>query len=220
MATTQELDSSLARPGAVAAGRFTADGRLVDKRVKSADVTDQLAGIASQFAATLSMVVRTFSASYSEISGIPLVPFHGWIYSGGDWTSVVQNDVWTILRTSESSFRRPDQVTEKTIHELLKCHGVKLAAYYSPDGQIIAHAQSIPHSAELRATATQIVASVVTTAKGLAGAFSRITKQDWTPYNVLIYSGGDWTIAASGTRWVLADAGECSVEEIYQALPW
>jgi roadblock/LC7 domain-containing protein len=37
---------------------------------------------------------------------------------------------------------------------------------------------------------------------------------------VLIYSGGDWTIAASGTRWVLADAGECSVEQIYQALPW
>jgi roadblock/LC7 domain-containing protein len=220
MATTQELESNLAKPGAVATGRFTPDGRLVEKRAKSAEVTDELAGIASQFAATLSMVLRTFSASYSVLSGIPLVPFHGWIYSGGEMTSVVQNDVWTILRTDQSSFRRPQPVGEKTLQELLACHGVKLAAYYAPDGRLIAHAQSIPHSQELRATATQIVASVVNTASGLGMAFSRLGKQDWTPYNALIYSGGDWTIAASGTRWVLADSGECRGEQIYQALPW
>src|ERR1044071_9017191 len=126
MATTQELERNLARPGAVAAGRFTADGRLVEKVAKSADVTDELASIASQFAATLGMVLRTFSASYSELSGIPLVPFHGWIYSGGEMTSVVQNDIWTMLRTQESSFRRPDTPTEKTLQQLLACHGVKL----------------------------------------------------------------------------------------------
>src|SRR5712671_5555585 len=108
MATTQELEKNLERPGAVAAGRFTADGRLVEKCAKSAEVTDELANMASQFTATFGMVLRTFSASYSELSGIPLVPFHGWIYSGGEMTSVVQNDVWTIYRTEESSFRRPE----------------------------------------------------------------------------------------------------------------
>jgi roadblock/LC7 domain-containing protein len=220
MATTQELERNLAMPGAVATGRFTADGRLVEKRAHSVDVTDALAGVVSQFAATLGMVLRTFSASYSELSGIPLVPFHGWIYSGGEMTSVIQDDVWTILRTAESSFRQPEPVVELTLQQLLACHGVKLAAYYSPDGEIIAHAQSIPHSQDLRATATQIVASVVSTAKGLAMAYSRLDKQSWTPYRALVYSGGDWTIAASGTRWVLADSGECSVEQIYQALPW
>jgi len=220
MATTQELEKNLERAGAVAAGRFTADGRLVEQRAKSAEVTDQLAGIASQFAATLGMVLRTFTASYSELSGIPLVPFHGWIYSGGEMTSVVQNDVWTIYHTESSSFRRPEPVVERTLSGLIACHGVKLAAYYSPDGQIVAHVQTIPHSQDLRATATQIVASVVGTARGLGMAYSRLAKQSWTPFRSLIYSGGDWTIAATGTRWLLADAGECNVDEIYQALPW
>ncbi|MGH7823113.1 MAG: DUF2173 family protein, partial [Candidatus Binatia bacterium] len=151
---------------------------------------------------------------------IAFVPFHGWIYSGGDMTSVVEGDAWSILRTEASSFRRPEPVREKTLHELLSMPGVKLAAYYAPDGAVIAHEQSMPLSHELRATATQIVASVVATAKGLAMAFSRLSTQSWTPFRILVYSGGDWTIAASGTRWVLADAGECSVEEIYRALPW
>jgi len=220
MATTQELEKNLARPGAVAAGRFTADGRLVEKVAKSAEVTDELAPDDAVFAATLGMVLRTFSASYSELSGIPLVPFHGWIYSGGEMTSTIQNDVWTIYHTENWSFRRPEPVAEKTLQELIACHGVKLAAYYSPDGQIVAHAQTIPHSQDLRATATQIVASVVGTAKGLGMAYSRLAKQSWTPFHSLIYSGGDWTIAASGTRWLLADSGECSVDQIYQALPW
>jgi roadblock/LC7 domain-containing protein len=220
MATTQELEGNLARPGAVATGRFTADGRLLEKRAKAAEVTDELAGVASQFAATTSMVLRTFSASYSQISGIPLVPFHGWIYSGGDMTSVIQNDVWTILRTKDSSFRERDAIGEKTLAGLLACHGVRFAAYYQPGGEIVAHAQSMPLSHDLRVTATQIVASVVGTVKGLAMAYSRLAKQPWTPFRVLIFSGGDWTVDASGTRWVLADAGECSVDEIYQALPW
>ena len=220
MATTQELESNLARPGAVATGRFTADGRLVEKRAKSADVTDDLAGVASQFAATLGMVLRTFSASYSQLSGIPLVPFHGWIYSGGEMTSMVQNDVWTIFRTADSAFHESAPAEEKTLAGLLACHGVKLAAYYQPGGELVAHAQSMPLSQDLRVTATQIVASVVGTVKGLAMAYARLAEQTWTPYRVLIYSGGDWTVAASSTRWVLADAGECSVEQIYQALPW
>jgi roadblock/LC7 domain-containing protein len=219
MPSTNELETTLAKPGALAVGRFTPDGRLLEHR-GNVDVSEQLAGMASHFAATVSMLLGTFSASYSVLSGIPLVPFRGWIYSGGDMTSVIEGDLWSILRTEESSFRRPEPAREKTLHELLSLSGVKLAAYYTPDGAVIAHAQSMPLSQELRATATQIVAAVVGTCKGLAMAYSRLSQQSWTPYRTLIYSGGDWTIAASGTRWLLADAGECSVEEIYRALPW
>ena len=53
----------------------------------------------------------------------------------------------------------------------------------------------MPLSQDLRATATQIVASVVGTVKGLAMAYARLAEQTWTPYRVLIYSGGDWTVA-------------------------
>lgn len=219
MSSTKELESTLAKPGALAAGRFTADGKLVEYRA-NVEVSADLAAMASHFAATVSMLLGTFSASYSVLSGIPLVPFRGWIYSGGEMTSVIEGDLWSIIRTEASSFRRPEPVREKTLHELVALPGVKLAAYYAPDGGIIAHTQSMPLSQDLRATATQIVATVVATCKGLAMAYSRLSKQSWTPYATLIYSGGDWTIAASGTRWLLADAGECSVEEIYRALPW
>ena len=219
MAPTEALDKALTTPGTLAAGRFTPDGKLSAYR-SNVEVSEELAAIASQFAATVSMLLRTFSASYSALSGIPLVPLHGWIYSGGEMTSVVEADLWSILQTDASSFRRPAPVHERTLSDLLSLHGVKLAAYYAPDGGIIAHEQSIALSHELRATATQIVATVVATAKGLAMAYSRLSKQSWTPFGVLVYSGGDWTIAASGTRWVLADAGEVNVPEIYRALPW
>lgn len=219
MGATEALETTLARPGTLAVGRFTADGKLVEYRA-TLDVSEDLARMASQFAATMNMLLGTFSASHSVLSGIPLVPFHGWIYSGGEMTAVIEGDLWSILRTEASPFRRPESVREKTLHELLSLHGVRLAAYYAPDGAIIAHEQSMPLSHELRATATQIVASVVATAKGLAMAFSRLAKQAWTPYGILIYTGGDWSIAASGSRWVLADAGECNIDEIYRALPW
>jgi roadblock/LC7 domain-containing protein len=219
MPATKELENALAKAGTLAAGRFTADGRLVEYRA-NVEISQELAGMASQFAATVSMLLSTFSASYSVLSGIPLVPFHGWMYSGGDMTSMIEGGLWSIIRTEASPFRRAEPVREQTLHELLSLQGVKLAAYYAPDGGIIAYEQAMPLSHELRETATQIVASVVATSKGLAMAFSRLSQQPWTPYGVLIYSGGDWTIAASGTRWVLADAGECSVEEIYRALPW
>ncbi|MGH7820522.1 MAG: DUF2173 family protein [Candidatus Binatia bacterium] len=219
MMATNELEDRLAKPGTLATGRFSADGKLLEYRANM-DVSQELAAMASQFAATVSMLLGTFSASYSVLSGIPLVPLHGWIYSGGEMTSVIEADLWSIIRTDASSFKRSEPIREKTLDELLSVAGVKLAAYYAPDGGIIAHAQSMPLSQELRATATEIVATVVATCRGLAMAFSRLSKEPWTPYRILIYTGGDWTIAASGTRWVLADAGECSVEEIYRALPW
>jgi len=220
MAAPNELENALAKAGTVAVGRFLSDGKLVDYRAGGAPVSQDLAEIASQFAATVSMLLRTFSASYSVLSGIPLVPVQGWIYSGGEMTSVVDREIWSILRTDASSFRRTPPPREKTLNELISLHGVRLAAYYSRDGAIVAHEQSMPLSQELRATATEIVSSVVATATGLAKAFSRLSEQPWTPFGTLIYSGGDWTIAASGTRWLLADAGECSIEEIYRALPW
>ena len=219
MAGTDALENALARPGTLAAGRFTPDGRLVEHRA-NVEITDELAAITSQFAATVTMLLRTFAASYSVLSQIPLVPFHGWIYSGGDMTGVVEGDLWSVIRTANSSFRRPEPLRERTLHGLLELPGVKLAAYYAPDGELIAHEQSLALSHELRTTATEIVATVVATATGLAMAFSRLSREPWTPYGILVFSGGDWAIAASGTRWVLADAGECSIEEIYRALPW
>jgi roadblock/LC7 domain-containing protein len=219
MPAVQALENTLAKPGTVAAGRFSPDGRLVEYRANRG-LSPETAAMTSQFAATVSMLLGTFSASYSVLSGIPLVPFHGWIYSGGEMTSAVEDGVWTILETKESGFRRPEPRQEKPLHELLSLHGVKLAAYYAPDGAIIAHEQSMPLAHELRETATGIVASVVGSVTGLSMAYSRLAKQPWIPFGILIYSGGDWTVAATRTRWVLADAGECSVPEIYGALPW
>ncbi len=220
MTATSELQKALSNPGTLAAGRFLSDGRTAEFQANVEGLSREVGGMASQFAASISMLLGTFSASYSVLSQIPLVPLHGWTYSGGSMTSVIERDLWSMLDTQQSSFRRPEPAREKTLHELVSLHGVRLAAYYAPDGSTIAHEQTIPLSHEMRATATQIVASVVATMRGLAMAFTRLSGQRWAPFGVLIYSGGDWTIAASGTRWLLADAGECQLLELYQALPW
>ena len=211
------LDGLVDRPGTLAVGGFTNDGKLVDFR-SGDDVSRDLGPMASQFAATIAMLMGTFGASFSELTRLQMVPFYGWLYSGGEMSSVIQGNRWAILRTGESPLRIPDPPQETTLEALLAIPGVRFAAYYSPDGREIAHVQTLSFDRALHRTVTEMVASATTTFRGLATAFSHLTKTSWTPPKVWVFSGGDWTIAASDCCWVLAEAGEAEIADLHRAL--
>lgn len=84
-ATLEELTKI---DGVGVAAEFRLDGTLVDFR-SNMDMSPELAATAAQFCATISMVFNSLSGAFTQFSGMPWVPQHGWAYSGGDYTVAI-----------------------------------------------------------------------------------------------------------------------------------
>lgn len=61
------LDELLNLNGAVAAGEFAADGRLVDYKAKM-EMSPEMAAMTAQFCATVTMMFNTLAGAFSQIS--------------------------------------------------------------------------------------------------------------------------------------------------------
>ncbi len=174
--------------------------------------------MACQFAATVRMFLGTMAASFSHLTELPVVPYQGFIFSGGEMTSVIRQESWAIVETDASEFAAVGDGVERGLEDLLRLSGVRFAAYYAPDGSEIACKQTIGFARDVRATATQLVASTATAMHGLATAFSHLSQARWTPVHAWLYAGGDWMMAVSPCCWVLAEAGEAEPDEILRAV--
>ena len=82
------LDELLKIDGVVAAGEFTADGKLGDHKSKM-DMSPEMAAMTAQYCATVTMMFNTLAGAYSQLSKMNWVPQQGWAYSGGEWTVAV-----------------------------------------------------------------------------------------------------------------------------------
>jgi roadblock/LC7 domain-containing protein len=209
------LERTIGKAGTVAVGEFTPDGKLVAYKSNEA-FSAELAALASQFAATVRTFLSTMAASFSHLSGLPLVPYQGFIYTGGDMSSVIRQDHWAIVRTAQSDLTpRPGQ---RGLDELAGLPGVRLAAYYASEVGEIECKQKLALGPEVRATGTELVVSTTSALRGLATAFEHLSKTRWTPVKSWLYAGGDWVIAASPCSWLLAEAGEAEAHELHRTV--
>lgn len=103
------LDDLLKIDGVVAAGEFTADGKLVDYKAKM-DMSPEMAALTAQFCATVTMMFNTLAGGYSQLSQMNWVPQQGWAYSGGDWTVAVGRYRGVFIETSKADFNQLFQV--------------------------------------------------------------------------------------------------------------
>ncbi len=211
------LERTIGKAGTVAVGEFTPDGKLVAYKSNEA-FSPELAMMASQFAATVRMFLGTMAASFSHLSGLPLVPYQGLIFSGGDMSSVIRQDHWAIVRTSQSELTPPANSAARGLQELAALPGVRLAAYYATEVGEIECKQGLGLSPPVRATATELVVSTTSALRGLATAFEHLSKTRWTPVKSWLYAGGDWVIGASPCCWLLAEAGEAETHELHRAV--
>lgn len=86
---TTSLDELAKVDGVVDAGKFRLDGTLVDFQ-SSMDMSEELAGAAAQFCATVSMLFNTLAPAFEGVSGMRWAPPQGWAYSGGDYPSPLE----------------------------------------------------------------------------------------------------------------------------------
>jgi roadblock/LC7 domain-containing protein len=103
------LDDLLKIDGVVAAGEFTADGKLVDYKAHM-DMSGQMAEMTAQFCATVTMMFNTLAGSFAQLSQMNWVPQQGWMYAGGDWTVAIGGNKGVFIETAKADFNQLFQV--------------------------------------------------------------------------------------------------------------
>lgn len=99
------LDDLLKIDGVIAAGEFTADGKLVDYKAKI-DMSPELAAATAQFCATVTMLFNTLAGAYTQLSQMQWVPQQGWAYSGGDLTVAIGGNKGVFVETAKADFNQ------------------------------------------------------------------------------------------------------------------
>ena len=97
------LDNLLEIDGVVAAGEFTAEGKLVDYKAKM-DMSQEMAEMSAQFCATVTMMFNTLAGSFSQLSQMKWVPQQGWMYAGGDMTVAIGGNLGVFAETAKADF--------------------------------------------------------------------------------------------------------------------
>jgi roadblock/LC7 domain-containing protein len=105
-----------------------------------------------------------------------------------------------------------------TLDDLLKLPGVMAAGEFSADGKLVDYKATMEMSRELAATTAQFCATVTMMFNTLAGAFTQLSKMNWTPQKGWAYSGGDWTVAIGGTRGVFVQTAKADFNKLFQVL--
>lgn len=99
------LDELLTMPGVMAAGEFSADGKLVGYKAKM-EMSPELAATTAQFCATVTMMFNTLAGAFTQLSKMNWVPQKGWAYSGGDWTVAVGGNRGVFVETARADFNK------------------------------------------------------------------------------------------------------------------
>jgi len=99
------LDDLLKMNGVVAAGEFTADGKLVDYKAKM-DMSREMAAMTAQFCATVSMMFNTLAGAYAQLSKMNWSPQRGWMYAGGNYTVAIGGNRGVFVETAKADFNK------------------------------------------------------------------------------------------------------------------
>ena len=103
------LEELLKINGVVAAGEFTADGKMVNYKAKM-DMSPEMAAMTAQFCATVTMMFNTLAGSFAQLSKMKWVPQQGWMYAGGEWTVAVGGNRGVFIETAKADFSQLFQV--------------------------------------------------------------------------------------------------------------
>jgi roadblock/LC7 domain-containing protein len=102
MATLEDL---LKLDGVVAAGEFTADGKMVSYKA-AIDMSPEMASMTAQFCATVTLLFNMLAGSFGQLSKMKWLPQQGWAYCGGDWTVAIGGNIGVFVETSKADFNK------------------------------------------------------------------------------------------------------------------
>jgi roadblock/LC7 domain-containing protein len=95
------LDRVMGLNGAVAAGEFTPEGELVAYK---GDLTEDIARLIARMCAANTLMGTTQAESFTRISGMKWMPFHGWAVAAGDYSVCVMGHIGVFVETTKADF--------------------------------------------------------------------------------------------------------------------
>jgi len=105
-----------------------------------------------------------------------------------------------------------------TLDDLLRLDGVVAAGEFAADGKLVDFKATMDMSPELAAMSAQFCATVTMLFDTLAGAFSQLSRMNWTPQQGWAYSGGDYTVAIGGNKGVFVETAKADFNQLFRAL--
>ena len=111
------LDRLMGLNGAVSVGEFTPDGELVSYK---GDIPEDIARLTARLCAANSLMGTTQAESYTRISGMNWLPFHGWAVAAGDYSVCVMGTIGVFVETAKADFNDIFKVLSEEAHITLK----------------------------------------------------------------------------------------------------
>jgi roadblock/LC7 domain-containing protein len=96
-----DLDKLMALKGAIAAGEFGVDGKLVAYK---GQMKEEHAKMVAMMCAANSLMGKMQAEGFTAYTGMKWSPFKGWAVSAGDYSVCVMGNVGVFVETAKASF--------------------------------------------------------------------------------------------------------------------
>jgi roadblock/LC7 domain-containing protein len=103
--------------GAVAAGEYTRDGELVSYE---GELSEDIAKLIASMCAANTLMGTTQAESFTRISGMKWLPFHGWAVAAGDYSVCVMGNIGVFVEIREADFNNIFKVLSEEADVTLK----------------------------------------------------------------------------------------------------
>jgi roadblock/LC7 domain-containing protein len=111
------LNRLMSLGGAVAAGKFSADGGLISYK---GDFPRETARYIATLCAGKALIGATEVAALSRMTGMDWLPFQGWAVSGGDYSICVIGHLGVFVETAKADFNEIYRVLSEEAEVVLK----------------------------------------------------------------------------------------------------
>ncbi|QGA68284.1 DUF2173 family protein [Sulfolobus sp. E11-6] len=100
---SEKLDKLMQLKGAIAAGQYTPDGKLVEYK---GPLTREIAEMVAKMVAANTLMGTVEAESFTKISGMKWTPFLGWAVAAGEYAVCVMGNYGVFVKLSEADFNK------------------------------------------------------------------------------------------------------------------
>lgn len=101
MSEGQKLERLMKLKGAVAAGKFTMDGKLVEHK---GNLPKDIAEMVAMMCAANTMMGTMQANGFTKLTGMKWTPFHGWAVAAGDYAVCVMGTYGVFVEMNKADF--------------------------------------------------------------------------------------------------------------------
>jgi roadblock/LC7 domain-containing protein len=108
-----DLNKVMQLAGAVAAGHFSDDGKML---AKEGHIDEETAHMVAMMCAANTMMGKMQAENFSKHSQMHWAPFHGFAVSAGDYTVCTMGHVGVFVETAKADFNQVFKVLGEVAH--------------------------------------------------------------------------------------------------------